>query len=836
MTTRDRRAAVLASTSFNGIDFVEIANTHQTTLNIHFLNDVPVKGTLRAQPTIDGGETIRSVAVLPIADSDWSWDEEHVVLALRVAAPGDFSTYRLTVSSLALDPFFDHVPFTFKAGCPSDLDCRVPPRCPPAAADTPPIDYLAKDFLSFRQALLDFSALRYPNWQERSEADFGVIFLEALSSLADDLSYTQDRVAAEAALTTATQRRSVVRHARLVDYEPTPSCSSSVMLQFDVAPGVTSIAHGLAVIAPAPDGTPVWFETGTSLAERLLNPLTGVLNAAPPTAPASALWNSGLIQPYWFDDSQTCLLAGATHMHVLGRGYAFQPGQYLLMETQAATLADPPIRQIVQLLDAGDVAGVWAIEESDALFPRPPGSGPPWMTVPTSPPAALQPTAVTRIAWSSADALTANRDLTRTTVVGNIVQATQGRTVSGSPFVVTSSNTPGDQTPLTIVRTGARATLPDGTPGDTTTMQLYTLPEAPLTWLVQPAVDPTGDPLPEMLLLQSTNTGETVIWTWFRQLLDAGQFDAAFTIDAARFAPLGRNSDNSLQFDYVDDGGDTIRFGDGVFGLIPDDGAQFTVTHRVGAGTAGNVAAGAVTRLAPDAIAAGLVSVNNPLPASGGADAEPLTRVARLAPQAFRASTFRAVIPKDYQAAAETLPWVQRAGTVFRWTGSWLTVFTTPDPLQSEQITVAERTGLIDLLNRYRMAGYESYVPDPRYASIDLLIEVCATPTAFRGDVLSAITAALSPAGPPGGPPGFFAPGNFTFGQPLELSVLEAAIQRVVGVAGVLCIHYRLRDRMLVFAEMPSTVTVATDQIIRCDNDPSLGEHGSFHVTVEGGR
>ena len=88
------------------------------------------------------------------------------------------------------------------------------------------------------------------------------MFLEALSALADDFSYTQDRIAAEAALSTATQRRSVVRHARLVDYEPTPSCSSSVMLQFDVAPGITSIAHGMAVVAPAPDGTPMPFETG----------------------------------------------------------------------------------------------------------------------------------------------------------------------------------------------------------------------------------------------------------------------------------------------------------------------------------------------------------------------------------------------------------------------------------------------------------------------------------------------------------------------------------------------------------------------------------------------
>lgn len=840
MTPRDRRAAVLQSTQFNGIDFVEIGNHAQTVLNVHFLNDVPVKGTLGGQPTIDGGEVIRSVAVLSIADGDWGFDEKHVVLTLRVAAPGDFSTYRLSLPSPVLDPFFDHVPFSFKAGCPSDLDCRAAlPPCPPLAGDAPPIDYLARDFLSFRQALLDFSALRYPDWQERSEADFGVMFLEALSALADDFSYLQDRIGAEASLPTATQRRSLVRHARLVDYEPAPMRSARVMLQFDVAPNADKIAQGLAVSAPAPDGSPIPFETGAGLAERLIDPLTGTLRPAPPSFPARPLWNAGQIRPYWFDDSQRCLRAGSTAMYVLGRGYDFRPGQYLLIDTAAESSADPPIRQIVQLVDAGDVAGVWAIEDSDALFPRPPdapGVGPPFMTVAASPPAPLEPTAVTRILWRAADALAVDRDLTRTTVVGNIVPATQGRTVAGERFVVTSA-APGDQTPTTIVRTGARETLPDGTPGGTATTQLYPLVAGRLAWLVEPVpADAIAETLPEILLLQETDAGQAVIWRWFRWLLDAGQFDAAFTVDPARFTAIGRNSDNSSQVDYADDGGDTVRFGDGAFGLVPDDGAKFTATYRVGAGAAGNVAIGAISQLSAAAIAAGLVSVTNPLAASGGADQEPAARIQRLAPQAFRASTFRAVLPKDYQAAAETRPWVQRAGTAFRWTGSWLTVFTTPDPIGSEQVTVAERTELIDLLNRYRLAGYESYVPDPQYAAVDLAIDVCAQPTAFRGDVLSAVTAALSPAGPPGGPPGFFAPDNFTFGQPLERSLLEAAIQRVVGVAGVLCVRYRLRDRMVLYAEMPSLVAVATNQIIRCDNDPSRAERGSFQITVEGGR
>src|SRR6185295_13504416 len=223
-------------------------------------------------------------------------------LDLFVAAPGDFSTYVLTLVSRpvvapALDRFFDHVEFSFKAGCPSTLDCRQPPiDCPPPADAAPPIDYLAKDFESFRKALSDFSALRYPAWQERSEADFGVMFMEALASVADDLSYQQDRIASEAWLETATERRSLVRLARLVDYEPGVATAARVWLQFEIAGTMgDSIPAGVGVRALAPDGTHIDFETGTSLGD-----VTGYK--------ADAAWNS--IQPYWWDDSQRCLKAG----------------------------------------------------------------------------------------------------------------------------------------------------------------------------------------------------------------------------------------------------------------------------------------------------------------------------------------------------------------------------------------------------------------------------------------------------------------------------------------------------------------------------------------------
>src|SRR5579862_6791363 len=258
MPGKDRLSKLLdpANTTLNGIDFVEIASADQTTLRVHFLNTVAFAGSPpgSVSPTITGGETIPTVAVLPINPaSDWSQDAYgRPLLNLHVAAPGDFSFYTFTIVNDALDRFYNNVTFSFKALCPSNLDCEVPaPPCPPPSGILPPITYLAKDFLSFRKALSDFSALRYPEWQERSEADFGVMFMEALSSLADDLSYTQDRIAAEAFIETATQRRSVIRHARLLDYEPSPSTSSRVFLQFDVT-AIGQIPLGLLVSAQSP--------------------------------------------------------------------------------------------------------------------------------------------------------------------------------------------------------------------------------------------------------------------------------------------------------------------------------------------------------------------------------------------------------------------------------------------------------------------------------------------------------------------------------------------------------------------------------------------------------
>ena len=519
---KDRRSQLLNpdNVTLNGIDFVEIASADQTTLRVHFLNSVGVEGTLNApslgapNPAITGGESIATVPVLPVQPANWSTDAEgRPLLTLRVAAPGDFSFYTLTIQSSALDPFFNRVQFTFKALCDSGLDCEpAAAPCPPAAGDLPPISYLAKDFASFRQALSDFSALRYPGWQERSEADFGVMFMEALSSIADDLSYLRDRVAAEANIDTATQQRSMVRLARLVDYEPRLATAASVLLQFEVA--TSPVPSGLLVSATAADGSAITFETGTGLVDASSQQVNTT------TYPVSPAWNrrrqdgSPNIPPYYFDDSQRCLMVGSTEIWVEGHGFGFTAGQQLLIDT-AAEVAGPPVREVIMLASAD--------EQTDELFLRSDFA-----------PRLREP----------------DRTATRFDANGACRESgasPQRAAAIPSAFAIENSP-PGIQVPLAITRTGA----------DGATQYLYTLQNAPLVWLSQP--DPTADPVPEVVMSAQAADQELppVSWNWRGSLLDSEPFEDAFTIDPVSFVKLSVKTPTApLPRDYDGDAGAT---------------------------------------------------------------------------------------------------------------------------------------------------------------------------------------------------------------------------------------------------------------------------------------
>lgn len=787
---RDRLEELLApSAALNGIDFVEILDPlDQTALRVHFLNRVPV--TLSSVPrpvTIRGGERVTEIVVtlLP-ATLD---REGRPCLNLRVDGPGDFSTYTLTIDSASLDSWFASVDFSFKALCPSTLDCEPPPHvCPPPAGDVPPIDYLAKDFSSFRKALSDFSGLRYPEWEERGEADFGMMFMEALCKIGDDLSYLQDRMRGEATLETATQRRSIVRHARMVDYEPRPATAARVWLQFDVPVGTTKLPAGIGVDASAPDGTRIRFETGEGL-------------HGPASFPVSAKWNRGAgLRAYYWDDSERCLAAGATEMWLEGRALDLVYGTPLLIDTEAVLSADPPVREIVHVVEATEVVDR-VFTESVTNAPR----------------------QLTHVVWSADEALQFDHDITlqddgrcRTLVAGNLVPATEGRRVT-EMFVIGEAPAGAPDLPLAVVRRGTTGNAEEP-------RYLWPLGTSPLVFLAGGA----DAPRPEIELVQQSSLPRP--WTWKPTILDADTSETDFVLEPFRMSRAGELPGGVPYYDYDGDDGHTIRFGNALFGAVPDSGTVFRVTYRVGGGSRGNVAADSIASLDPASPVAGL-AVMNPFAASGGADAETAEQIRVRAPQAFRATQYRAVRAEDYSRAAETLAWVSRGGTNFRWTGSWRTIFTTADPRGSTAPSIPQRVELIETLNRYRLAGREVVTPFPLFVAVDVAITVCATADAFRGDVEEAILAILEP-----GTSGFFNPDQFTFGTPLYRSRLEAAVQAAPGVSGVVSIRTRRRGLELSAIEMPDVIAVGVNQILRVDNDRSRPEHGSLNVTVRGGK
>ena len=84
--------------------------------------------------------------------------------------------------------------------------------------DHPAIDYLARDFNSFKHNLINAMRERVPGWAPTSEADLDQVLIDLLATDADEMADFQDRVMNEAYLGRARKRVSLARHARLLDY------------------------------------------------------------------------------------------------------------------------------------------------------------------------------------------------------------------------------------------------------------------------------------------------------------------------------------------------------------------------------------------------------------------------------------------------------------------------------------------------------------------------------------------------------------------------------------------------------------------------------------------
>jgi hypothetical protein len=832
--TEQRRQAIQADgVTLNGVDYLEVLDTEapddsprQRTLLVRCFRSVLDLGSdnieivgLPRSPQVgvcwalaaSQAKTTVDVPCEPITSAEEAFfgalPDPDSVLVVRTDLAGNFSTYilRLLASSgtnqaTAFDPQLSEVAFSFKVECPSDFDCQVETVCPPDVPDEPGIDYLAKDYASFRQLMLDRLAVLVPEWRERNPADMGVALVEALAYAADYVSYYQDAVATEAYLGTARHRVSVRRHARLLDYPMHDGCNARAWVQVQV------------------DGHNIRLEQGTKLLTRIagkpssISPddLDVVLKQRPlvfETMHTITLYEPHNSIPFYaWSEEECCLPKGATRATLRDAAETedrlrLRAGDVLVFVeridpgTGREEDADPTHRHAVRLTHVEPEATVG--EDGKRTPSAEPKIDP------------LTGQQIVEIEWMAKDALpfplciSLRRDgepLEAVEALGNILLADHGHLL---PEEVLEAVPESERYRPRLQETGITHTVP------------YAHDESldrPTTGLL--AQDP-HQALPDVTL-------DGGAWKARRDLLSSGRLDPHFVVELEN------------------DGRAYLRFGDGkIFGQIPPIGHQFGARYRVGNGTSGNVGAEAIAHVVSDDGA--ILKVRNPLPAQGGTDPEPLEQVRQYAPQAFRTQE-RAVTEADYAAVVQRHPAVQRAAATRRWTGSWYTMFITVDRKGGRPVDAAFEHELRTHVERFRLTGHDVEVDGPRFAPLDIAMTVCVADGYYRSEVKRALLETFSSRDLPDGSRGFFHPDNYTFGQPVYLSQVVAAAMRVPGVAWVDVDNRQDKpNRFHRFRELPrgefekGKIEMDRLEIALLDNDPSTPENGRIEFIMEGG-
>ena len=793
---KNRRDVVRNSSVLNGIDYLEVTSDDQKTLSVHFHHNLP--GQTNPVPSgepvltkenisIEGGVRIKNIAVASVSSTD-------NILTVTVDKAGDFSFYtlRLVGSSIdslppkGYDPQLSYVEFSFKAGCPNEFDCKDEADGGTEIIAEPKIDYLAKDYASFRRIMFDRLSLIMPDWRERNPADLQVALVEILANTADHLSYYQDAVATEAYLGTARKRISLRRHARLLDYPMHDGCNARTWVHFAVEEGGdvdNQVLHkGTKLFTKGPDGE-------ISIVSSRLNK---VLNEQQPqvfeTKHDIQLYSSNNeISFYTWSDSECCLPKGATRASLLNDpAITLNPYDVLIFEERFSPTtglkadANTNHRHAVRLKSVTDSIDV------------------------------LTNIAVKEIKWFEADALPfplcltalinnedGKTELIETSVaLGNIVLADHGLNLENQVMVPAAAPSKGNYRPQ-LQQTNITVATP------------YIHESGKIKAASLMLVQDPKEALPEISLLEDDE-----VWNVNHDLLASDRFATEFIAEIEQ------------------DGAVQLRFGDDIMGKKPLGGFAPATSYRIGTGRSGNVGRDSITRIVWDM--GGFISIRNPLPAKGGTNAETMAEAREFAPQAFRTQE-RAVTEEDYAEKTELHNEVQKAAARFHWTGSWYTVFVTIDRKNGREVDDEFKSEIKRHLKKYRMAAYDLEIRGPRFVPLSLEVNVCAKAGYFRSNVKEKLLEVFSCFDLPDGTRGFFHPDNLTFGQPVYLSHIYKKAMAVSGVESVEVKKFQewakkpnkeIENGMFQPEEL---------EIIRLDNDPNFPENGKIDFIMFGG-
>ena len=777
--------------ALNGIDFAVVTLDSASPrayamLEAHFYNDQTLASLVAAAATpaeidalvpIHGGERILGgslpgqVQVVSLAHTSAD------VIQFKIEPVGDYSRYRLTIHDPGFDPVFASLEFRFRPGCFS-ANCKPLTAYPPAEAQ-PSIDYLAKDYDSFRHTMIAAMMQRVPNWQASTEAQLDVVLLDLFSAAADELSNYQDRVMQEAYWPTAQKRISLRRHARLMGYYPYEGNQSSSTLALNF-PGPASYTVAAWKTASC---------TGTFPPQP--NAVTFVVSA---DTYIDSVFSS--LELYTWSDAIPLLPKGATSAELAfssAAGASYAEGlvtqgkiQRLLVQewlnpaTGQAGGADANKRQIVHLTKA-------------KAFTDP-----------------LTGDALLRVHWSAADALTdtycfvVNVNGLRVPGIslfhGNLVDVVQGtnRTLeyvpSGTPL------TPGVYEYQLNAAGAVECRLP---------------PAWPVLW-TKTSNQGYDNPV-STVEVQVTDASGVTIWTEVPDQIRSEATDPNFVVE----------TDENLR--------SLVRFGDGVNGAVLANDASVNISWLSGYGPDGNVGRDTITGF--DASLAAEVAVGtcwNPFDVSDGAAPESADVIRRRVPEAFLYNQERAVTLADYRARAEEIAGVARAEARYMWTGSWRTVRVSIDPEGTTTLSDELRSTVESALDAVHLIGEDVEIRAPEYVPLAIVLDVCISPDAWIDDVSPEIEQAFSNGYTEDGQLAFFNPDRWTFGQSLYASQIEGVLTEIEGVEHMVSLSMARWWNQTVTSS--TVMTMGPSEIVLLANDPSKLEEGTITITYHGGR
>jgi len=843
----DRREDVRRDSALNGLDYLEVGPDRRT-LTVYFLGKAPVS----VEPPnilIEGGRRVRGIRVERVMVHRTELLELDDTMEIVVDREGDFSTYRLRVVATdaegntarhpQFDPHYDSLDFTFKVDCPSDLDCKPAHDCEPEPRDEPAINYLAKDYASFRQLMLDRLALVMPEWRERHVPDIGIALVEVLAYTGDHLSYYQDAVATEAYLDTARQRVSIRRHTRLVDYAMHEGCNARTWVSVETDTTVIlpkDACFATRVQGPGPLTRDADLRALPSGAYEVFEPMA--------RSPIALYPGHHEMRFYTWGNQECCLPIGTVEATLVGRwvrdegkgaepcepkpptpGQAQVPsasadggpelhlarGEVLIIEevigpkTGAAADANPLHRHPVRLTNVEEVR--------DPLHPD---------------------LALTGITWAAEDALPFPVCLS---AMGPppLCEVVQDISVARGNLVLVDhgSSMVEDLEPVPVRKVIEECDCNGSVTDIVTVADRYRprLKEAPMTFSEPlPADGPASrllhqDPrraLPQALLTGTAPGSPSETWWPHRDLLGSGNNDPHFVVEIEN------------------DGRARLRFGDDELGRRPEARTAFRAAYRVGNGPAGNVGAGAIAHLVTrDAgLSGGVVSVRNPLPAQGGTAPEPIAEARLYAPYQFRQRLERAVTAEDYASLVmrEFPAAIQRAAAIIRWNGSWHEVYVAVDPLGTEDADPDLLARIARRLYRYRRIGHDLVVRPAHRVPLDVELRVCVLPGYLRAHVKAALLEVLGSRRSASGSAGLFHPDRLSFGEGIYSSRLVTAAQTVAGVESVSVTRLNRLYEPANGEIEAGVLPLGPLEIARLDNDPGAPENGRLRLDMRGGR